>query len=117
MTESYNCPNCGAPIGYSPHCQYCGTLLNWIPAVAVTFKAEREKIKTLACRCRVSYSKFYYFGEAGQRATEKMLAEQMAEKLTEVWNLEIKDVPGAKCKEYCATVRVCVKQEVDDGKD
>lgn len=27
----YNCPNCGAPIGYSPVCQYCGTRLDWMP--------------------------------------------------------------------------------------
>ena len=27
----YNCPNCGAPIGYSPVCQYCGTRLDWLP--------------------------------------------------------------------------------------
>ena len=110
MSERYNCPNCGAPIGYSPSCQYCGTLLNWVPAVAVTFKAEREKIKTLACRYRVSYSKFYYYGEAGQQVAERALANQIAEKLRDVWKLEIKDVPG-RCKEYCATVRVCIDKE------
>lgn len=31
--EVYNCPNCGAPIGYSKVCQYCGTRLRWKPEV------------------------------------------------------------------------------------
>lgn len=31
MKEMYNCPNCGAPIGYSPKCEYCGTVLRWLP--------------------------------------------------------------------------------------
>jgi hypothetical protein len=31
--EGYNCPNCGAPIGYTDKCDYCGTLLDWHPYV------------------------------------------------------------------------------------
>lgn len=29
--ESYNCPNCGAPIGYQDRCEYCGTRIEWRP--------------------------------------------------------------------------------------
>ena len=34
--KKYNCPNCGAPIGYSNRCQYCGTVLDWTPHIAGT---------------------------------------------------------------------------------
>lgn len=33
--KMYNCPNCGAPIGYSEICQYCGTRLSWVPFTSV----------------------------------------------------------------------------------
>ena len=29
--DLYNCPNCGAPIGYNRICPYCGTRLRWEP--------------------------------------------------------------------------------------
>jgi hypothetical protein len=31
--EGYNCPNCGAPIGYQDQCEYCGTRIEWRPCV------------------------------------------------------------------------------------
>ena len=31
--EGYNCPNCGAPIGYTDKCDYCGTRIEWRPYV------------------------------------------------------------------------------------
>lgn len=37
MAEKYNCPNCGAPIGHSDKCEYCGTLLRWIPITYMEF--------------------------------------------------------------------------------
>ena len=33
MSENYNCPNCGAPIGYTEKCDYCGTRIEWRPYV------------------------------------------------------------------------------------
>ena len=33
MSENYNCPNCGAPIGYQDKCDYCGTRIEWRPYV------------------------------------------------------------------------------------
>ena len=30
---SYNCPNCGAPIGFTDKCEYCGTRIEWRPYV------------------------------------------------------------------------------------
>lgn len=33
MSENYNCPNCGAPIGYTDKCDYCGTRIEWRPYV------------------------------------------------------------------------------------
>lgn len=111
MTESYNCPNCGAPIGYSPQCLYCGTLLKWIPTTAIIFKAESDNVKKLVCRIRYDNGLLSYVGaEVGRRHAEKELAEQMAKKLTEVWDFEIKDDTTTGGKEYCATVYVYAKQ-------
>lgn len=31
--KDYNCPNCGAPIGYQDQCDYCGTRIEWRPYV------------------------------------------------------------------------------------
>jgi hypothetical protein len=31
--EGYNCPNCGAPIGFTDKCDYCGTRIEWRPYV------------------------------------------------------------------------------------
>lgn len=31
--QRYNCPNCSAPIGISPVCEYCGTRLEWLPII------------------------------------------------------------------------------------
>lgn len=33
MSENYNCPNCGAPIGFTEKCEYCGTRIEWRPYV------------------------------------------------------------------------------------
>ena len=33
MSEGYNCPNCGAPIGFTEKCEYCGTRIEWRPYV------------------------------------------------------------------------------------
>ena len=38
MKRRYNCPNCGAPIGYSPKCEYCGTVFEWIPCPVTMVK-------------------------------------------------------------------------------
>lgn len=31
--KEYNCPNCGAPIGFTEKCEYCGTRIEWRPYV------------------------------------------------------------------------------------
>ena len=31
--KEYNCPNCGAPIGFAEKCEYCGTRIEWRPYV------------------------------------------------------------------------------------
>ena len=29
--KDYNCPNCGAPIGFTDKCEYCATRIEWRP--------------------------------------------------------------------------------------
>lgn len=40
----YNCPNCAAPIGYSDKCEYCGTLLRWIPFDEMKIETVKELV-------------------------------------------------------------------------
>lgn len=41
--QRYNCPNCSAPIGVSPVCEYCGTRLEWLPII----KFDSEPSRTI----------------------------------------------------------------------
>ena len=42
IPETYKCPNCGAPIGYVKRCQYCGSVIEWIPTTGIKFIGLRE---------------------------------------------------------------------------
>ena len=59
MTDKrmYNCPNCGAPIGYRDICPYCGTRLNWKPStmeIITTYRPVEH------ARCEVALDLFEY---------------------------------------------------------
>ena len=110
MSERYNCPNCGAPIGYAPRCQYCGTLLNWIP-VTVEFVAQPLNVKKLVGSVKYTKDMIRGFGEEfALREAERRLACDFAQKIPDVWDLKIIDDPIIDGKDYRATVYICAKE-------
>lgn len=114
MSERYNCPNCGAPIGYSPHCQYCGTLLNWIPVVSVNFTAEPRSIKKIVGKVMFTRNNLLGLGDdTAQLLAEQQLAEQFARKVPDLWELEVEDNPVIDGKDYRATLYVCTKEDTE----
>lgn len=112
MSERYNCPNCAAPIGYSPRCQYCGTRLDWVPIIAVNFTAEPRNVKKLVGRVMRTRSDIELLGtKNAQLIAERELAAQFAQKVPEIWEMKIEDNPIIDGKDYCATVYVYAKEE------
>ena len=54
MSKQYNCPNCGAPMGYAEKCEYCGTLLNWIPTMQIEYVPKNLNVREAKCCVRIS---------------------------------------------------------------
>lgn len=81
----YNCPNCAAPIGYGPKCEYCGTVLRWEPF-------DEMKIETVY----VNTDKLVAQTVIDRRDLElprmkdlvlKKLKDMLAERLPEIWRI------------------------------
>jgi len=53
MSEKYNCPNCGAPIGKDDICPYCGTQVRWIPMIRMEYVPMNLGVRTLRSTCAV----------------------------------------------------------------
>ena len=112
MSERYNCPNCGAPIGYASRCQYCGTVLSWIPVVSVHFTAEPRNVKKLVGKVMFTHNNILGLGETvAQTLAERELAEQFARKIPDVWEMEVEDNPIIDGKDYRATLYVYAKED------
>ena len=53
MSEKYNCPNCGAPIGFGSICEYCGTVLHWIPSMYIEYIPKHLNVREACVATRV----------------------------------------------------------------
>lgn len=92
MKEMYNCPNCGAPIGYSPKCEYCGTVLQWIPTTII--EIENPEIVTLQSRASVQNEILYDHGLKRLYVEERMqsyLSASMAPELIKHMEFRLDD--------------------------
>ena len=80
MNKEYNCPNCGAPIGYSSKCQYCGTLLDWIPVTHLTITVDRPEVRTYKSQI---YIDDYNFQQQvmGDKEFEEFIENNLAREL------------------------------------
>lgn len=83
----YNCPNCAAPIGYSPKCEYCGTVLRWIPTCEI--KPILVNVQKLAAEVVVD-KMFLKIYPDSSLITER-LKGALAEKLPKVWTVTQRD--------------------------
>lgn len=102
MSIIYNCPNCGAPIGYSEICPYCGTRLRWEPQVSVVeFKPINERRHTIAARVDIPDS-----SSVSEDKIRKELERQLSELLHEYWTI-YKDYDFRNFKKcYTATIDI-----------
>ena len=86
QNKRYNCPNCGAPIGYAEKCAYCGTLLNWIPTKEVRFVPEQMQRTILEARVAVDYGSLIGVGIKEEQIKDE-LKRQLAEAIPEAWEV------------------------------
>lgn len=90
MDRKYNCPNCGAPIGYSSICPYCGTTLFWLP---MTKQPSSFDFKEL--RCEHTFMSDYHTSDDDMKAVllriiDEKLKADMSEKIFEAIPIEDK---------------------------
>lgn len=90
--RKYNCPNCGAPIGYTELCVYCGTRLHWIPTTNITFTPTRYERKKLVARAEVNEEDLRS-GQLEEKTVLRHLRDQLAERIPEVWEVYTMDDP------------------------
>ena len=93
--EKYNCPNCGAPIGYTERCPYCLTVLHWRPTVIEFIPAIFDECKIEA---RAEIDEIYVNGRniQARKNMEKViegLALQLAKDLPRYWELRKQEDP------------------------
>lgn len=106
--NKYNCPNCGAPIGYTERCPYCLTVLNWRPTLIEFVPASFDEHKIEA---RVEIDEIYT-NERNIQAKKNMalvverLAMQLAKELPEYWDLREGHDPFRQKMIYSAVLRL-----------
>ena len=81
MNNKYNCPNCGAPIGRAEKCEYCGTLLNWIPTQYLEFVPLNTKVDLAEVSIRVPFEMLD--GRSGLRFNEGKIISELSKRLAE----------------------------------
>ena len=78
VPETYNCPNCGASIGYQKRCEYCGTILQWRPYTRqVEFVPMGGEIVPLYAEVRISLRRM---AEGG--ITKEMILKELTEEIS-----------------------------------
>ena len=81
----YNCPNCAAPIGYSPKCEYCGTVLRWMPFEEMKIETVYVNTEKLVAQTAIDERDFE-LPHMREFALQK-LKDMLAEKLPEIWRV------------------------------
>ena len=82
--RQYNCPNCGAPIGYSETCQYCGTRLFWYPVTKIEFLPVNRKVEKLRAETVIHYPESL---KIPLEPINKCLEQNLASLLHQYWVL------------------------------
>lgn len=81
----YNCPNCAAPIGYSNKCEYCGTLLRWIPFDEM--KIETVYVNTDKLVAQTAIDRRDLELPRMKELVLQKLKDMLAERLPEIWRI------------------------------
>ena len=108
MAKKYNCPNCGAPIGYSEVCSYCGTRLNWVPFTSVKVEICPKKIVNLDAAVAVPFSaKEYLPPDEYDRMVQKALVSKLAEGIPKFMQVISEEDPALLATKTHARLLVC----------
>lgn len=101
--EIYNCPNCGAPVGYQNRCHYCGTYFKWRVTTIEFVPAVFDECKIEA---GASIDDEYLKDENIGNEIVKRLAMQFAKELPKYWDLREEHDPFRRKTFYSATLRL-----------
>lgn len=106
--KNYNCPNCGAPIGYTEICQYCGTRLNWIPFTAVKVEICPRKIIPLKSIITVPFeAKALFNASEYSNAVRNELVKRLSGDIPQFMDVISSDLPSICATEYQARLLIC----------
>ena len=83
MSEKYNCPNCGAPIGYSDKCEYCGTRIRWTPIISIEYIPKNLHVRQMAVVTKISELDEELIREVGVARGGDRLIRELGERLAE----------------------------------
>lgn len=83
MKKDYNCPNCGAPIGYSDKCEYCGTLLRWTPMISIEYIPKNLHVRQMAVVTKISELDEELIREVGVARGGDWLIRELGKRLAE----------------------------------
>ena len=106
MAKGYNCPNCGAPIGYSEVCQYCGTRLRWIPVQEYKIVTVPAKIEVLRSVVQVPVELLHDHADLAHLMVMDNLKREFANELPKLWTLTEEDDLPRHLKTVRATLMV-----------
>lgn len=78
--KEYNCPNCGAPIGYGSKCEYCGTQLGWMPIELSPVKivVQQPRMKTYVSRITMPIR---WMNDIPKEKREKIIKNRLVESM------------------------------------
>ncbi len=104
--RTYNCPNCGAPIGRMTNtCTYCGTLISWIPSVNVYFTTKTYERQVLEARATIDLHLIQECPEFDKKIRND-LVQKIAGMIPEVWEVKYDDEPYRHRRLYIARLPV-----------
>ena len=83
MSEKYNCPNCGAPIGYSDKCEYCGTVLRWTPMISIEYIPKNLHVRQMAVATKISEQDEEVIREIGAARGGDWIIRELSKRLAE----------------------------------
>lgn len=107
--REYNCPNCGAPIGYAEICPYCKTRLNWTPTVEILYTPTRYSQSKIEARAKVYLEDLRNGLKEG--TVLESLRRQLAEQIPNIWEVRTAEDHIADSVTYFARILAYKKQE------
>lgn len=112
IPKTYECPNCGASIGYQGRCEYCGSVLDWIPTTGVKYVSMREDTTDLHTEARIPMD-IIKSGKLSLETVKAWLLQELTPQLmpflTVQQKFDIRDLS------YCYRASIKVVKEVKEN--